>query len=123
MPLYAQYIRRTNEFFNLTRFVTTTFSCHKCREAYRERKKAIHENSLAKAAVPHVKRMIEEIEQAAAHGSGRCDYILEIASDADTEMLGFACDYLRMEGYTVETSEDSSSSGKNKKGVVIRWLD
>ncbi|MGC0803022.1 hypothetical protein WKH50_24225 [Pantoea agglomerans] len=89
----------------------------------RERKKAIYENSLAKAAVPHVKRMIEEIEQAAAHGSGRCDYILEMANNTDIEMLAFACDYLRMEGYAVETSEDSSCSVNNKKVVVIRWLD
>ncbi|MFL1818374.1 hypothetical protein ACHY48_16155 [Pantoea agglomerans] len=89
----------------------------------RERKKAIHEKSLAKAAVPHVKRMIEEIEQAAAHGYGRCDYILEMTSDTDTKMLEFACDYLRMEGYKVETSEDSTSAVKNIKVVVIRWLD
>jgi hypothetical protein len=88
----------------------------------RERKKAIHENSLAKAAVPHVKRMIEEIEQAAARGCGRCNFSLDTESEADVQMLEFACDYLKTEGYAVENTKDSSSTDKNRATIVIRWL-
>ena len=67
--------------------------------------------------------MIAEIEKAAARGCGRCDYSLETADDADSKMLAFACDYLRMEGYKIETTADSGSWEKSKTTVLIRWLD
>lgn len=89
----------------------------------RERKKSIHENNLAKAAVPHVERMIAEIEQAAARGCGHCTYSLETESEADIQILEYACNYLKTEGYAVGNTENISCIDKNKRTIVISWLD
>lgn len=81
-------------------------------------RKALNEEALAKAAAPHVEKMIAEIEKSATSGRGQCHFTF----DTDrAEVMAFACDYIRMTGYKVElVSEGLEGAGSS---VLIRWLD
>ena len=94
---------------------------HACKavRTTQERKRELKEEALARSAAPYVENVITEIEKAAMSGRGKCSYTFE----TDSDVIEFACNYIRMTGYKVERvsqEEDVASAGKT---VLIRWLE
>ena len=83
------------------------------------RKKELTEEALARSAAPHVEKVIAEIEKEAMSGRGKCSYTFETESD----VIAFACDYIRMVGYQVEVIAEEGRGDTVLKTVMIHWWE
>jgi len=86
-------------------------------------RKVLREESFAKAAAPHVEKMIAEIETASKAGRGQCRFMFGACNATDEETVAFACNYIRMEGFKIEPDRQEQESDTAGYMVLIRWLD